>query len=78
MIKVNGHVPEPWGANERLDLQHGKFQRQIQLQESFVLTNTIPNPLGAPTFGGVPRKASSLIYKPKAPVSLMGAANVTC
>jgi hypothetical protein len=50
----------------------------MQLQESFVLTNTIPNPMGALTFGGVPRKAPSLIYKPKTLVSLMGVANVMC
>jgi len=43
-----------------------------------VLINTIPNRMGVSTFGGVPRKVFNLIFKPKAPISLMGAAKVMC
>jgi hypothetical protein len=43
-----------------------------------VLINTNPNPMGVSTYGGVPRKVFSLIFRPKAPISLMGAAKVMC
>jgi hypothetical protein len=61
MTKVNANVPKPRGANKRLNPQHGEAQCQVHLPQSYVLTNTIPNPMGASTSSGVSRKAPSSI-----------------
>jgi hypothetical protein len=59
-------VLEPQGADERLDPQHG-VQRQMSLPWSFVLTNTIPNPIKASISGGVLKKAPVLFLGPRRP-----------
>ncbi len=43
-----------------------------------MLTNTIPNPIGALIFSAVSRKVPSSILRPKAPISLMGATKTVC
>jgi hypothetical protein len=50
----------------------------VQPPQAFVLTNTIPNPIGASILGGVSKKAPSSILRSKTPTSLMGAAKVMC
>jgi hypothetical protein len=43
-----------------------------------VLTNTIPNPMGASIYGGVSRKAPNFILRSKAPIGLQGAIKAMC
>jgi hypothetical protein len=49
LTRVSAQVLEPLGANKKLDLQHGEVQRQVWLPQSFVLKDTIPNPMGSST-----------------------------
>jgi hypothetical protein len=72
MIKASTRVPKPRGVDERLDTQCGETQHQVQLPQSFVLTNIIPNSIGVSTLGRVSRKAPSSIPRSKAPISSMG------
>jgi hypothetical protein len=72
MTRASTKVPKPRGVDERLDPQHGEAQCQVQLPQSFVLTNTILKPIGASTSSGVSRKAPSSIPRSKTPMSLMG------
>jgi len=65
-------VLEPQGVDERLNPQCGEAQHQMRVPRSFVLTNTIPNPIA------VSRKMPSSIPRSKAPTSLMGVAKVMC
>jgi hypothetical protein len=53
VTRANAHMPKPWGVDEILDPQHGELQRHVHLSQSFVLINTIPNPIGVSTFGGM-------------------------
>ncbi len=48
------------------------------LPQSFVLINSIPNPIGVSTLGGVSRKAPSFIFRSSTPTSLMGMAKIMC
>ncbi len=50
----------------------------MRLPQSFVLTDTIPNPIGMSTSSGVLRKVSSSIPRSKAPTSLMVVTKVVC
>ncbi len=43
-----------------------------------MLTDTIPNPIGVPTIGGMSRKLPSSILRSKAPTSLMEVAKAVC
>jgi hypothetical protein len=61
MTKVNANVLKPRGANERLDPQHGEVQHHVCFPQSYVFTNTIPNPMGASTSSGMSKKAPSSI-----------------
>jgi hypothetical protein len=64
---------------KRLDPQCGEAQHQVRLPQSFVLTNTIPNPIGESTLGGMSRKTPSFIPRSKTLISfLMGVAKVVC
>jgi hypothetical protein len=65
--RANAQVPKSWSVDERLDPQHGEVQRQVCFPQSFVLTNTIPNPMGVSTPSGMSRKTSSSIPRSKAP-----------
>jgi hypothetical protein len=78
MIRINAWVLEPQGANEKLDFQHGGVQHHVQPPQSFVLIDTISNPMGVSTFSGVSRKALNFIARSKASTSLMGAAKIMC
>jgi hypothetical protein len=71
-------VLEPRGANERLDPQSGEAQHQMWFPQSFVLIDTIPNPIGASTLGEMSKKTTSSIPRSKAPTSLIGAAKAVC
>jgi hypothetical protein len=50
VTRANACVLKPQGVDKILDPQHGEVQCQIWLPHSFVLTNTIPNPMRALTF----------------------------
>ncbi len=52
MTRVNDHVPELRSGDERLDLLCDEIQCQMQLPQSFVLINIIPNPMGYQFFMG--------------------------
>ncbi len=54
---VNARVPKPRGVDEKLDPQHGEVQCQVQLPKSFVLIDTIPNPMGVSTSSGMSKNA---------------------
>ncbi len=43
-----------------------------------MLTNTIPNPMGASIYGGVSRKAPNFILRSKAPIGLQGVIKAMC
>jgi len=51
VTRTNTWVPEPQGANERLDLWHGEAQHQLKFPRSFLLTYIIPNPIRVSTSG---------------------------
>ncbi len=78
ITRVNNRVPKPQNGDERLDLQCDEIQCQMQLPQSFVLINIIPNSMGVSTFYGVSRMVPSSIYKSKAPTCLLGVIKVVC
>jgi hypothetical protein len=78
ITRVNNHVPKPQNGDERLDPQCDEIQCQMQLPQSFVLINIIPNSMGVSTFYGVSRMVPSSIYKSKAPTCLLGVTKVVC
>jgi hypothetical protein len=71
-------VLKPQGVDERLDPWRGEVQCQVWLAQSFMLTYTIPNPIGASTSGGMSKKMLSSIPRSKAPTSLMGVVKAVC
>jgi hypothetical protein len=50
----------------------------VWLPQSFVLINTIPNPIGALTSGEMSRKMPSSFLRSKTLISLMGASKAMC
>ncbi len=78
MTMASTQVLEPRGAIERLNLQRGEVQHQVRFPQSFVLTDTIPNPMGASSSGGMLRKVFSSIPRSKKPINLMGVGKVMC
>jgi hypothetical protein len=78
IIKANMWVLKPQGADERLDPRRGEVQRQVRLPQSFMLINTIPNPIEASTLAGMSKKMFSYIPRSKAPTSLMGGGLKQC
>jgi hypothetical protein len=67
MTNADAQVPKPRNVDESLDPQHGEVQCQVCFPQSFVLTNTIPNPMGVSTPSGMSKKVSSFIPRSKAP-----------
>jgi hypothetical protein len=53
-----------------------KINTKCSSHKSFVLTNIIPNPMGASTFSGVPKQILDFIPRRKAPMSLLGMAKM--
>jgi hypothetical protein len=77
VTRASACVLKPQGVDKILDPQHGEAQHQVWLPHSFVLTNTIPNPMGALT-SRVSRREFNSIFRSKALVGLLGVAQVVC
>jgi hypothetical protein len=78
MTRTSTQMLEPRSADKRLDPKHGEAQHQVWLPQSFMLIDTISNPIGTSILGGVSRKMFSSIPRSKAPISLIGAAKIVC
>jgi hypothetical protein len=59
MTRANVQILKPRGVDEKLDPQCGEVQHQTCFPDSFMLTDTIPNPMGPSTSNGMSRKAPS-------------------
>ncbi len=56
VTRASAQVLKPQGADEKLHFQCDEAQHQVCFPHSFMLINTIPNPMGPSTSSGMSRK----------------------
>jgi len=56
VTRASAQVLKPQGADEKLHFQCDEVQHQVCFPHSFMLINTIPNPMGPSTSSGMSRK----------------------